>query len=190
MRHQPYRTLSSRTGTCPPPGAVDHRTRPRGPLTVQNAAPRRAGNLVGQACARLAAVCVLVAVTGACGSARNSPPAPAAAQVSTSSVRSAPAAATGSAQLCNAISLNMSVLTKAAGSPDDPSLAEGIALIRRLRDTAPPEIKDDLQVIADFDEKLLATARSGGSPDGVAETPQLTQALSREARWTAAHCPR
>jgi hypothetical protein len=93
-------------------------------------------------------------------------------------------------QLCNAISLNMSVLTKAAGSPDDPSLAEGIALIRRLRDTAPAEIKDDLQVIADFDEKLLATARSGGSPDGVAETPQLTQALSHEARWTAAHCPR
>jgi hypothetical protein len=84
----------------------------------------------------------------------------------------------------------VSVLTKAAASPNDPSLPESIALIRRLRDTAPAEIKNDLQVIADFDDKLLATARSGGSPDGVAETPQLTQALSHEASWTGAHCPR
>jgi hypothetical protein len=175
-------------------------THPRGTTTG------RAGTLLRHARARHAALCVLVAVTSACGSARHSPPPPAAGQVSTGSVRSATTAAPGSTpspaprpatddsagtqRLCNAISLNLSMLTKAAESPNDPSLTESIALIRRLRDTAPTEIKNDLQVIADFDDKLLATARSGGSPDGVAETPQLTQALSHEARWTAAHCPR
>jgi hypothetical protein len=179
MRHQPNRTANSREQRpAHPPGA------------------------------RLAAVCVLVAATSACASAGHSPPTPATGHPSTGSAGNAAAAATGSApnpasapptgagdpastrQLCNAISLNLSVLTKAAQSPNDPSLTQSIALIRRLRDTAPTEIKDDLQVIADFDDHLLATARSGASPDGVAETPQLTQALSHEAHWTAAHCPR
>jgi hypothetical protein len=58
-----------------------------------------------------------------------------------------------------------------------------------LRDTAPAEIEDDLQMIADLGDQLLAAARSGGSPDGVAETPQLTQALSHEPRGAAAQCP-
>lgn len=76
--------------------------------------------------------------------------------------------------LCHAISLNLSILTKAPRSPNDPFLTESITRIRRLRDSAPTEIKDDLQVIADFDDKLLATARARWIP-------------GRRRRDTAAH---
>jgi hypothetical protein len=183
---------SSPTFSWKPPGAVlaDRREAhdDLGALRDRLTAPfGGVGDLVRTCCASLAAVSVVVAVISACGSAGHSATAPAAAQASAGSVTGD---AASTQQLCTAISLNLSVLTKAAGSPNDPSLAESIALIRRLRDTAPAEIKDDLQVIADFDDELLATARSGGSPNGVAETPQLTQALSHEERWTAAHCPR
>ena len=93
-------------------------------------------------------------------------------------------------QVCRVISLNLDVLTKAATSPDDPSLDQGIAQLRQLHDAAPTEIKGDIQVIADFDQKVLDAVRSGGSPDDIQETPELTAALSHEAQWVATHCPR
>jgi hypothetical protein len=93
-------------------------------------------------------------------------------------------------QVCQAITLSLPVLTTVAQSPDDPSIDEGIAQLRALRDTAPAGIRNDLQVIADFDDEMVTTVRSGRSPANLAETPRVTQALSREAQRTAAHCPR
>lgn len=100
-----------------------------------------------------------------------------------------PANGTASDQdVCHAISLNLGLLTKAAASPDDPSLDQTIAQLRQLRDVVPAEISGDLQVIADFDLKVLTALRSGRSPDNIQETPQLTAALSHQARWAAQHC--
>ena len=79
------------------------------------------------------------------------------------------------------------MLTTAATAPDDPTLEEGIAKLRHLADIAPAEIKNDLTVIAAFDQSILDQVRSGKRPE-VKETPELTAALSHEARWTAAHC--
>jgi hypothetical protein len=91
---------------------------------------------------------------------------------------------------CQVMTLNLGVLTKAATTPNDPSLDQGIAQLRQLHDRAPAEIKGDLQVIADFDQQVLDAVRSGGSPDAIRETPALTDALSHEARWVATHCRR
>ena len=85
------------------------------------------------------------------------------------------------------ISLNADVLTKAA-TPNDPSVDRAIAQLRQLRDTAPPEISADIQVIADFDQKLI-TANRGGSPGPIPETPELTTAVTHLGHWIAAHCP-
>jgi hypothetical protein len=96
-----------------------------------------------------------------------------------------PAAA---ASLCRVISLNIGLLTTAATSRNDPELQQTVSQLRQLSDVAPAEIKADLRVIADFDQKVLATVRAGGSPDAVEETPELNAALNHEAQWTAAHC--
>ena len=90
-------------------------------------------------------------------------------------------------QFCRAISMNLSVLTRAASSPDDPAVEQGIAELRKLAEIAPAAIKHDLTVTADFDERVLDQIRAGDSP-GVKETPELTTALSDEANWVAAHC--
>lgn len=140
------------------------------------------------------------ALTSACSSSSPAPQAATAAASSqsasarpTSARRStAPSAvpdSSGSAQVCQGIRLNLSVLTKAAGSPNDPSVKDEITQIRKLIALAPAEIKGDLTVIADFDEKILAELSSGAGPDVIAETPQLTRALSHEAGWTATHRP-
>jgi hypothetical protein len=92
-------------------------------------------------------------------------------------------------RFCHEISLNLSFLTTAATSPDDPSLDQGIAAMRHLAEIAPAEIKPDIGVIADFDQHLLDQLRAGQRPE-VKETPELTAALSHEAKWTAAHCAR
>jgi len=107
------------------------------------------------------------------------------------SVGSSPPASTHGAQplaACQAIVRNLDLLTKVATPSGNPDLARSIKEFRALADTAPAEIRPDLRVIADFDQKLLDTVRAGGSPDDVAETPELTAALSHEAAWTAAHC--
>ena len=90
--------------------------------------------------------------------------------------------------MCQAITLSMSVLTTVVASPNDPTVADGIARLRALRDIAPVEIRGDLQVIADFDANMVAAVRSGRSPEGVGETPPVTRALSHQAQWTATHC--
>ena len=92
------------------------------------------------------------------------------------------------AQTCRAISLNLTVVTRAATAPSNPSVDHVIAQLQHLRDNAPPEIKHDLQVIADFDQKTVAALRSGQSPDSIQETPKLTAALAHQARWSAQHC--
>ena len=94
---------------------------------------------------------------------------------------------TSDRQFCQAISLNLSFLTRAATSPHDPTLARGVAKIRQLASIAPAEIEHDLTVIADFDQHVLDQLQAGQRPE-IKETPELTAALSHEANWAAAHC--
>ena len=89
---------------------------------------------------------------------------------------------------CQAIFRNLDLLTKVATPSGNPDLARSIKEFRALAATAPAEIRPDLRVIADFDQKLLDAVQAGNSPDDIAETPELTAALSHEAAWTAAHC--
>lgn len=111
------------------------------------------------------------------------------ATVAVTAPSSAPPDVDAAKRVCQAISINLGVLTKAASSPNDPSLDQGIAQLRQLRDVAPVDIKRDLQVIADFDQKVLTVIRSGASPNDIRETPELTAALSHQSHWVAAHCP-
>jgi hypothetical protein len=94
---------------------------------------------------------------------------------------------TSDQQFCQAISLNLAFLTTAATSPDDPTLDQGLARIRQLSTVAPAQLGNDLTVIADFDQHVLDQLRAGRRPE-IKETPELTSALSDEAKWTAAHC--
>jgi hypothetical protein len=108
----------------------------------------------------------------------------------TTSARPGPGDPASTATFCRAISQNLAFLTTAATSPDNPTLDEGIRQINRLADGAPTEIRGDLRLIAQFDQRLLPPLRAGQSPDSIEETPELTAALTHEAQWTAAHCAR
>jgi hypothetical protein len=99
-----------------------------------------------------------------------------------------PAAPGPGAGVCRAISVNLNFLTAVAGSSEDPALDEHIAQLTRLVDTAPAEIKGDLQVVLQFDQRSLSAIQAGQSPDSIQETPELTAALTHVARWISAHC--
>ena len=104
------------------------------------------------------------------------------------STDTAPTRATASnTDICRAISESLSVLATAASSPDNPTLQEGVDRIRQLAGQAPPDIKGDLTVIADFDQSVVDRVRTGKAPE-INETPELTAAMSHEATWTATHC--
>lgn len=90
--------------------------------------------------------------------------------------------------VCHVLSINLNALTKIASSPNDPDVDQVIAQLRHLGDVAPAEIKNDLRVIADFDQKLVTDLRSGKSVDSIQETPALTAALAHEAKWIRANC--
>jgi hypothetical protein len=92
------------------------------------------------------------------------------------------------AAVCHALSINLNALGRIADSPDNPDAKQSIVQLRHLADVAPSAIKHDLQVIADFDEKLLDDVRAGKSVDSVQETPELTAAQAHEARWIRANC--
>ena len=128
---------------------------------------------------RLASVLagLTVAATG-CGSARGSH----GSSTPSARVTVSPAAA------CKTISDSLRILVSAASQGrDNPGLKDMVGLIRAMRDTAPSAIRVDLQVIADFDQKVVDAVLSGTRPD-TAETPQLTAAMKHEAAWTATHC--
>jgi hypothetical protein len=151
---------------------------------------------------RLASVLAALVVASGCGSASGSqssgaPSARASASMSpavpsaASAVRSptAPARVGGSdAAACRTISDSLRILVSAASQGrNNPGLKEMLGLIKTLRGTAPSAIRGDLQVIADFDQKVVDAVLSGKQPD-IAETPQLTAAMRHEAAWTAMHC--
>ena len=129
---------------------------------------------------RLASVVAALVVAAGCGPASGS---------QSAGAPSAPARAGGSdAAACKTISDSLRLLASAASQGrNNPGLDEMLGLIKTLRDTAPSAIRGDLQVIADFDQKVVDAVLSGRHPD-IAETPQLTAAMRHEAAWTATHC--
>jgi hypothetical protein len=99
-----------------------------------------------------------------------------------------PSAGGSDASACKTISDSLRILVTAASQGrDNPGLREMLGLIKTLRDTAPSAIRDDLQVIADFDQKVVDAVLSGEQPN-IAETPRLTAAMQHEAAWTTTHC--
>ena len=142
-----------------------------------------------------------------CGSSEQGPPAdpvrppagagstpddPATTPLSSSATVSSPSSSADGpasvASVCHALSINLNALTKIASSPTDPDVDQVIAQLRHLGDVALTEIRDDLRVIADFDQKLVTDLRSGKSVDSIQETPELTAAMAHEARWIPANC--
>jgi hypothetical protein len=115
-----------------------------------------------------------------------STPLPSSAEVT--STTSSPDGPASVASVCHVLSINLDALTKIASSPNDPDVDHVIAQLRHLGDVAPAEIKNDLRVIADFDEKLVTDLRSGKPVDSIQETPALTSALAHEAKWIRANC--
>jgi hypothetical protein len=142
---------------------------------------------------RLVGVFAALLVAAGCGAANgsNAVGTPSArASVSVAAPSSAgPAPAGGSdAAACKTISDSLRLLVSAAShGRDNPGLKEMLGLIKTLRETAPSAIRGDLQVIADFDQKVVDAVRSGQQPD-IGETPQLTAAMRHEAAWTGTHC--
>ncbi len=142
---------------------------------------------------RLAGVFAALLVAAGCGSANGSNPVgtpsprvtvPVAAPTST-----APARAGGSdAEACKTISDSLRLLVSAAShGRDNPGLKQMLGLIKTLRETAPSAIRGDLQVIADFDQKIVDAVLSGQQP-AIAQTPRLAAAMRHEAVWSATHC--
>jgi hypothetical protein len=90
---------------------------------------------------------------------------------------------------CKAISDSLALLTGITGPGGAPDLGKAVSRMRQLQATAPPEIRGDIKVIADFDEAIMDAVRSGTRPN-LAETPALSAAMRHEATWTARHCGR
>jgi hypothetical protein len=137
---------------------------------------------------RLTSVLTALIVATGCGAASGSHGSSSPLAQDTGSP-AAPADAGGSAAAaCKTISDSLRILVSAASQGrDNPGLKDMLGLIKTLRDTAPSAIRIDLQVIADFDQKVVDAALSGKQPD-LAETPRLTAAMQHEAAWTASHC--
>jgi ABC-type glycerol-3-phosphate transport system substrate-binding protein len=142
---------------------------------------------------RLVGVFAALLVAAGCGSADGSnavgTPSARASVSAAAPSSSAPIAAGGSdAAACKTISDSLRLLVSAASrGQDNPGLKEMSGLIKTLRETAPSAIRGDLQVIADFDQKIVDAVLSGRQPE-IAETPQLTAAMKHQAEWTATHC--
>jgi hypothetical protein len=117
-------------------------------------------------------------------------PPTAASSVPSAAVTEAESGGGSDAAACKTIAETLQILTSAAAvGRDNPGLKEMLASIKAMRATAPSAIRADLQVIADFDQKIVDAVLAGKQPD-IAETPQLTAAMAHEAAWTATHCGR
>jgi hypothetical protein len=115
---------------------------------------------------------------------------------STSAVRSVQAQRTDSGQsthpdlksTCRVLSSDLALLTAAAGDDADADLSSAMGHMRDFERSAPAEIRPDIKVIADFDQRLLDAVSSGGSPAAIDETPQLSAALTHLASWEGTNC--
>jgi hypothetical protein len=154
-------------------------------------------SLLPRTAAVLWAVVASAAVLSGCGAtaAHSSPGTSSSSTVVTPTATAAPApsppapkAATtepGLADQCRVLSNVVAAVAAASGVY--PDAARELAALRRVEPSAPPEIRPDLTVIADFLDRAVAAAAAHQSPE-VAETPALQAALRHQAEWTAQHC--
>ena len=88
---------------------------------------------------------------------------------------------------CRTLSANISFLTTATSSGAGPQLQQQIAHLQALETAAPPEIRNAVTTVADFDQHILDTVSAGHHPH-IRETPQLTNAISHIVTWIAGNC--